>query len=87
MGNQKGRSLSGGDDVLTQTLGGKDRPAYSETWGKYVTKKKYFHTPMESKEGNEERTVYEERDQMVKRIIELEAELHRMKKNKTLVCV
>ncbi|XP_031743710.1 uncharacterized protein LOC116404646 isoform X1 [Cucumis sativus] len=36
---------------------------------------------MESKEGNEERTVYEERDQMAKRIIELEAELHRMKKD------
>ena len=34
-----------------------------------------------SKEGNEERTVYEERDQMAKRIIELEAEFHRMKKD------
>uniref|UniRef100_A0A0A0LCT7 Uncharacterized protein n=1 Tax=Cucumis sativus TaxID=3659 RepID=A0A0A0LCT7_CUCSA len=65
MGNQKGRSLSGGDDVLTQALGGKDCPGILEAWGK----------------GNEERTVYEERDQMAKRIIELKAELHIMKKD------
>ena len=81
MGNQKGRSLSGGDDVLTQALWWKDRPGILRGVGTCVTKKKYFHTPMESKEGNEERTVYEERDQMAKRIIELEAKLHRMKKD------
>ncbi|KAE8650634.1 hypothetical protein Csa_009788 [Cucumis sativus] len=81
MGNQKGRSLSGSDDVFTQALGGKDRPGILRGVGKYVTKKKYFYTPMESKEGNEERTVYEEHDQMAKRIIELKAELHIMKKD------
>ena len=80
MGNQKGRSLSDGDDVLTQALGGKDCPGILEAWGSTWLRKKYFHTPMESKseESNGEKTVYEERDEMTKRIMELEAELQRM---------
>ena len=69
MGYQKARNLSGGDDVLTQALGGKDRPDILRGVGKYMTKKKYFHTLMESKskESNMEKTTYEERDEMTKK--------------------
>ncbi|KAL4018023.1 hypothetical protein IC575_021610 [Cucumis melo] len=34
----------GEEDILTRALGGKDRPGILRGVGKYVTKKKYFHT-------------------------------------------
>ncbi|TYK04332.1 transposase [Cucumis melo var. makuwa] len=34
----------GKEDILTRALGGKDRPGILRGVGKYVTKKKYFHT-------------------------------------------
>ncbi|KGN58276.1 hypothetical protein Csa_017435 [Cucumis sativus] len=60
LSNQKARDLSGGDNVLTQALSQKDRSRIVRRVGKYVTKKKYFHTPTasKSKQSNEKKTVY-----------------------------
>ncbi|KAL0533258.1 hypothetical protein IC582_030474 [Cucumis melo] len=39
----------GEEDILTRALGGKDRPGILRGVGKYVTKKKYFHTATQQK--------------------------------------
>ncbi|KAA0032367.1 hypothetical protein E5676_scaffold340G00310 [Cucumis melo var. makuwa] len=52
------------EDVPTRALGGKDRPGIVRSVGKYVTKKKYFHTATQPKtnEKEDEKTTSEEHD-------------------------
>ncbi|KAL0559420.1 hypothetical protein IC582_004029 [Cucumis melo] len=71
----------GEKDILTRALGGKDRPGIFRGVGKYVTKKKYFHTAIQQKtnEKEDEKATPKEHDRMVKRIKELEEELLKMK--------
>uniref|UniRef100_A0A9I9EDG5 Uncharacterized protein n=1 Tax=Cucumis melo TaxID=3656 RepID=A0A9I9EDG5_CUCME len=59
--------LSVKKDILTRTLGGKDRPGILHGVGKYVTKKKYFHTATQQKKTNEkedEKATSKEHDRM-----------------------
>ncbi|KAL4014103.1 hypothetical protein IC575_026295 [Cucumis melo] len=72
----------GDGDILTRALGGKDRPGILRGVGKYVIKKKYFHTATQQKanEKEDEKATSKEHDQMAKRIKELEEELLKMKK-------
>ncbi|KAL0539848.1 hypothetical protein IC582_024069 [Cucumis melo] len=71
----------GEEDILTRALGGKDRLGILYGVGKYVTKKKYFHTATQQKiNGKEdEKATSKEHDRMAKRIKELEEELLKMK--------
>ncbi|KAL0552193.1 hypothetical protein IC582_011297 [Cucumis melo] len=71
------------EDILTRALGGKDRPGILRGVGKYVTKKKYFHTATQQKtnENKDEKTTSKEHDRMAKRIKDLEEELLKMKEN------
>ncbi|KAA0051130.1 hypothetical protein E5676_scaffold986G00680 [Cucumis melo var. makuwa] len=71
----------GDEDILTRALGGKDRPGILRGVGKYVTKKKYFHTATQQKtnEKADEKVTSKEHDRMAKRIKELEEELLKMK--------
>ncbi|KAA0067157.1 transposase [Cucumis melo var. makuwa] len=71
----------GEEDILTRALGGKDRLGILCGVGKYVTKKKYFHTTTQQKiNGKEdEKATSKEHDRMAKRIKELEEELLKMK--------
>ncbi|KAL4022902.1 hypothetical protein IC575_016648 [Cucumis melo] len=71
----------GEEDILTRALGGKDRPGILRSVGKYVTKKKYFHTATQQKtnEKEDEKATSKEHDRMVKRIKELEEEFLKMK--------
>ncbi|KAL0536781.1 hypothetical protein IC582_025742 [Cucumis melo] len=73
----------GEEDILTRALGGKDRPGILRSVGKYVTKKKYFHTATQQKtnEKEDDKATSKEHDRMVKRIKELEEELLKMKEN------
>ncbi|TYK04463.1 uncharacterized protein E5676_scaffold409G00690 [Cucumis melo var. makuwa] len=73
----------GEEDILTRTLGDKDRPGILRGVGKYVTKKKYFHTATQQKTNEEEddKATSKEHDRMAKRIKELEEELLKMKEN------
>ncbi|TYK01536.1 hypothetical protein E5676_scaffold451G001020 [Cucumis melo var. makuwa] len=73
----------GEDDILTRALGGKDRPGILHGVGKYVTKKKYFHTATQQKtnEKEDDKATSKEHDRMAKRIKELEEELLKMKEN------
>ncbi|TYK04901.1 hypothetical protein E5676_scaffold143G001050 [Cucumis melo var. makuwa] len=72
----------GDGDIITRALGGKDRPGILRGVGKYVTKKKYFHTATQQKANKkeDEKATSKEHDQMAKRIKELEEELLKMKK-------
>ncbi|KAA0036820.1 putative serine/threonine-protein kinase nek2 [Cucumis melo var. makuwa] len=69
------------EDILTRALGGKDRPGILRGVGKYVTKKKYFHTATQQKTNKkeDEKATSKEHDPMAKRIKELEEELLKMK--------
>ncbi|TYK14099.1 uncharacterized protein E5676_scaffold1193G00140 [Cucumis melo var. makuwa] len=71
----------GDEDILTRALGGKDRPGILRGVGKYVTKKKYFHTATQQKtnEKEDEKATPKEHNRMAKRIKELEEELLKMK--------
>ncbi|KAL0536464.1 hypothetical protein IC582_025413 [Cucumis melo] len=71
----------GEEDILTRALGGKDRPGILRGVGKYVTKKKYFHTTTQQKtnEKEDDKATSKEHDRMGKRIKELEEELLKMK--------
>uniref|UniRef100_A0A9I9E9C4 Ubiquitin-like protease family profile domain-containing protein n=1 Tax=Cucumis melo TaxID=3656 RepID=A0A9I9E9C4_CUCME len=73
----------GEEDILTRALGGKDRPGILRSVGKYVTKKKYFHTATQQKtnEKEDDKATSKEHDRMAKRIKELEEELLKMKEN------
>ncbi|KAL4025835.1 hypothetical protein IC575_014241 [Cucumis melo] len=73
----------GEDDILTRALGGKDRPGILRGVGKYVTKKKYFHTATQQKtnEKEDDKATSKEHDRMAKRIKKLEEELLKMKEN------
>ncbi|KAA0025510.1 uncharacterized protein E6C27_scaffold417G001180 [Cucumis melo var. makuwa] len=73
----------GEEDILTRALGGKDRPGILRGVGKYVTKKKYFHTATQQKtnEKEDDKATSKEHDRMAKRIKELEEELLKMKEN------
>ncbi|KAL0533848.1 hypothetical protein IC582_028119 [Cucumis melo] len=78
---QKTTNAFGEDDILTKVLGGKDRPGILHGVGKYVTKKKYFHTATQQKtnEKEDEKATSKEHDRMAKRIKELEDELLKIK--------
>ncbi|KAL4033154.1 hypothetical protein IC575_006240 [Cucumis melo] len=69
------------EDILTRALGGKDRLGILRGVGKYVTKKKYFHTVTQQKinEKDDEKATSKEHDRMAKRIKELVEELLKMK--------
>ncbi|KAA0063404.1 transposase [Cucumis melo var. makuwa] len=69
------------EDIITHALGGKDQPGIVDSVGKYVTKKKYFHTATQPKtnQKDDEKALSEEQDQMAKRVKELEVELLKMK--------
>ncbi|KAL4013514.1 hypothetical protein IC575_025686 [Cucumis melo] len=71
----------GEKDILTRALGCKDRPGIFRSVGKYVTKKKYFHTATQQKtnEKEDDKATSKEHDRMGKRIKELEEELFKMK--------
>uniref|UniRef100_A0A9I9E4U3 Ubiquitin-like protease family profile domain-containing protein n=1 Tax=Cucumis melo TaxID=3656 RepID=A0A9I9E4U3_CUCME len=71
----------GDEDILTRALGGKDRPGILRGVGKYVTKKKYFHTATQQKtnEKADEKVTSKEHDRMAKKIKEFEEELLKMK--------
>ncbi|KAL0545149.1 hypothetical protein IC582_020295 [Cucumis melo] len=71
------------EDILTMALGGKDCSGIVRDVGKYLTKKKYFHTATQQKtnEKEDEKASSKEHDQMAKRIKELEDELLKMKEN------
>ncbi|KAA0061183.1 transposase [Cucumis melo var. makuwa] len=71
----------GEEDILTRALGGKDRLGILRGVGKYVTKKKYFHsvTQQKTNEKEDEKVTSKEHDRMAKRIKELEEELLKMK--------
>ncbi|KAL4037167.1 hypothetical protein IC575_000754 [Cucumis melo] len=73
----------GEEDILARALGGKDRPGILRGVGKYVTKKKYFHTATQQKtnEKEDDKATSKEHDRMAKRIKELEEELMKMKEN------
>ncbi|KAL0550037.1 hypothetical protein IC582_014533 [Cucumis melo] len=73
----------GEEDILTRALGGKDRPGILRGVGKYVIKKKYFHTATQQKtnEKEDDKATSKEHDRMAKRIKELEEELLKMKEN------
>ncbi|TYJ97989.1 uncharacterized protein E5676_scaffold487G00100 [Cucumis melo var. makuwa] len=57
------------EDILTRALGGKDRPRILRGVGKYVTKKKYFHTATQQKanEKEDDKATSKEHDQMAKK--------------------
>ncbi|KAA0037177.1 uncharacterized protein E5676_scaffold832G00860 [Cucumis melo var. makuwa] len=69
------------EDILTRALGGKDCLGIVLGVGKYVTKKKYFHTATQQKtnEKEDEKATSKEHDRMAKRIKELDVELLKMK--------
>ncbi|KAL0539394.1 hypothetical protein IC582_023606 [Cucumis melo] len=71
----------GEEDILIRALGGKDRQGILHGVGKYVTKKKYFHTATQQKtnEKEDEKVISKEHDRMAKRIKVLEEELLKMK--------
>ncbi|KAL0551438.1 hypothetical protein IC582_010526 [Cucumis melo] len=73
----------GEENILTRPLGGKDRLGILRGVGKYVTKKKYFHTTTQQKtnEKEDDKATSKEHDRMAKRIKELEEELLKMKEN------
>uniref|UniRef100_A0A9I9EIP2 Uncharacterized protein n=1 Tax=Cucumis melo TaxID=3656 RepID=A0A9I9EIP2_CUCME len=52
---QKTTNTFGEEDILTRALGGKDRPRIVRGEGKYVTKKKYFHTTTQPKTKKKKR--------------------------------
>ncbi|KAA0050117.1 uncharacterized protein E6C27_scaffold675G001340 [Cucumis melo var. makuwa] len=81
LATQKTTNAFGEEDILTRALGGKDRPRILCGVGKYVTKKKYFHTATQQKtnEKEDEKATSKEYDRMAKRIKELEDELLKMK--------
>ncbi|KAA0060591.1 36.4 kDa proline-rich protein-like [Cucumis melo var. makuwa] len=78
---QKTTNVFGEEDILTRALGGKDRPRIVRGVGKYVTKKKYFHTATKPKTNGKEneKATSKEHDRMAKRIKELKDELFKMK--------
>ncbi|KAL4013245.1 hypothetical protein IC575_025407 [Cucumis melo] len=75
-------------DILTRALGGKDRSRILRGVGKYVTKKKYFHTTTQQKTNGkeDEKATSKEHDPMAKRIKELEDELMKMKEKDDCLC-
>ncbi|KAA0034834.1 uncharacterized protein E6C27_scaffold213G00760 [Cucumis melo var. makuwa] len=77
------------EDILTRALGGKDRPGILRGVGKYVIKKKYFHTATQQKtnEKEDDKATSKEHDPMAKRIKELEEELLKMKEKDDCVGV
>ncbi|KAA0045609.1 uncharacterized protein E6C27_scaffold243G001190 [Cucumis melo var. makuwa] len=78
---QKATNAFGEEDILTRALDGNDHPGIVCSVGKYVTKKKYFHTATQQKinEKEDEKVTSKEHDRMAKRIKELEDELLKMK--------
>ncbi|TYK00984.1 transposase [Cucumis melo var. makuwa] len=56
----------GEKDILTRALGCKDRPGIFRSVGKYVTKKKYFHTATQQKtnEKEDDKATSKEHDRM-----------------------
>ena len=80
---QKTTNAFGEKNILTRALGGKDHPGIVCGVGKYVTKKKYFHTATQPKtnEKEDDKATSKEHDRMAKRIKELEEELLKMKEN------
>ena len=64
-------------------MGGKDHSGILRGVGKYVTKKKYFHTATQQKanEKEDDKATSKEHDRMAKRIKELEDALLKMKEN------
>ncbi|KAL4013691.1 hypothetical protein IC575_025874 [Cucumis melo] len=77
------------EDILTRALGGKDHPGILRGVGKYVIKKKYFHTATQQKtnEKEDDKATSKEHDPMAKRIKELEEELLKMKEKDDCVGV
>ncbi|KAA0043076.1 transposase [Cucumis melo var. makuwa] len=71
----------GEEDILIRALGGKDCQGILHGVGKYVTKKKYFHTATQQKtnEKEDEKVISKEHDRMAKRIKVMEEELLKMK--------
>ncbi|KAA0052002.1 hypothetical protein E5676_scaffold409G001890 [Cucumis melo var. makuwa] len=78
---QKTTNAFGEEDILARALCGEGRPGIVYGVGKYVTKKKYFHTATQPKtnEKEDEKATFKEHDRMAKRIKELEDELLKMK--------
>ncbi|KAA0038878.1 uncharacterized protein E5676_scaffold2612G00260 [Cucumis melo var. makuwa] len=67
---QKTSNALGEEDILTHALGGKDRPRIVRDVGKYVTKKKYFHTPTQPKpnQKDDDKALSEERGRMAQKV-------------------